>query len=71
MSIKSLIYKGKYDEIKKLLNKDKKIAYIRDYNNELPIHLACRTGNDKIIELFYKLDNRLLNTITDFLKHLK
>ena len=46
-NIHSLIYKNKISEINKIL--DKKTIRNRDYNFELPIHIACRLGNEKII----------------------
>ena len=56
-NIHSLIYKNKISEINKIL--DKKTIRNRDYNFELPIHIACRLGNEKIIDLFYKKDPSL------------
>ena len=47
-NIHLLVYKNNYNKIKKLLENDKKNIYIRNEYFELPIHIACKLGLEKM-----------------------
>lgn len=60
-----LIAKDKYDELKNLLNKNKKFIYVEGVNSQFPIHDACFYGNKNIISVLLKNDNKLLNVLNN------
>ena len=65
MDIHKLSYKNSVSKIDKILKNEKQKLYIKGITGLYPIHIACITGSEKLIDLFLKYDNRILELKND------
>lgn len=65
MDIHKLSYKNNIKKVDKLLSEDGSQLYIKTIYGQYPIHIACSIGSEKLIDLFLKYDERILELKND------
>ena len=59
--LKKLIYNKNYIKIKNKIKDDYNMIYEKDYNGEIPIHIATRENDEYLINFFIKKDKKILS----------